>query len=566
MLAQEIPTQGELYHKMAHLAWQNISVVAVATLASRVLGLIRDTLTALFLGLSPAANAFLFAFAVPNLFRRLLGEGALSSALVPVLAGEADSDQGRSAAFRLVNQAASRGGVLMVGAAVLLGAGYVMSAAVAPTAGTSVLADQWQLGFYLGGWMVPYLVLVCQAALLGAALNVLGRYAVAALSAVWLNLALILALLIGAWWAGASAEELAYWLTAGALAGGLLQLLIPAGALWKEGWRPAWDWTLSPAMATVQRLFFPALLGAAVSQVNILVSRLAAFTVDTEALAALYFANRLVELPLGLFAIAITTVAFPALSRAAKAQDEVTVPTESVNRSGVLTSADTAKAAFPAARREGLRLMAFLVLPAVAGLWLLAEPIVATLFGWGRFGSSEVAATFPLLQAFALAMPAYALSAFEVRVCHARRAMKVPLRWALATLALNLVLVLWWAPIGGALGLAWANVASAWLQAIGLTVSNGRIHGIRGDLGRILAATTLMGVAVVGVLWLFQGASPELADAIAPVGSRAWGVVATSIPVGMVIYGAAAHALGLPMGRLLNLQRKSRSGTPPLPR
>ncbi|MGF1452858.1 MAG: murein biosynthesis integral membrane protein MurJ [Opitutales bacterium] len=494
--------------------WQNIFTVSGATLLSRLLGLARDSLTATWLGLGPAANAFLFAFAVPNLFRRLLGEGALSSALIPVLTRQWDSG-GPQAGFRLVNQTMSRGGLLMLLAMIALLIVYSSCLLGLPEQPGDPLRQQWRLGLSLGMLLVPYLGMVCLAAVFAAALNVLGRFAIPALTAVWLNLLLIAALALGGAVAGLAPGELVWWVACGALLGGLAQLLAPAVALWRLGWRPALDFAGSAGIEETRTLFLPAVYGAAVGQLNVLIARLAGFLLNTQALTALYLANRLVELPLGLFALAITTVAFPALSRAAAAKGA------------------GASAQFFEARRSGLGLIFALMLPATVGLMVLAEPIIAALFGWGRFEAGDIAVTFPLLQIFALALPAYALATFEVRVCHAKHDMRTPLRWAGHCLWVNLVLTVLLGPLFGAAGLAWANVVSAWTQALGLLGHSGGLRGLGGPLAKVGAACAAMGVGCV-----------LLADFL--MQASAWVKLIATIPSGAGLYLLLLMAMRYP--------------------
>lgn len=507
------------------IRWQNIFTVSGATLLSRVLGLARDSLTAIWLGLSPAANAFLFAFALPNLFRRLLGEGALSAALLPTLTRVWDAG-GHAAGFRLVNQALTRGGALMLLAMGVLAALYGAGLALMEAPDGS-LTRQWHLGLRLGLVLVPYLGLVCLAAVFAAALNVRGRFAIPALSAVWLNLALIGSLVLGGWLMGLPPEQLAGWLAIGALAGGAMQLLAPALALWREGWRPALVFSGSEDVSEITRLFVPAVAGAAVGQLNVLVARLAGFLINTQALTALYLANRLVELPLGLFALAITTVAFPELSRSAARADSE---------------------ALDEARYHGLRLIAALMLPAACGLALLAEPIIAALFGWGRFGDADVAVTAPVLRIFAGALPAYALASFEVRVCHARQDMRAPLKWAGRCLLVNLGLTLALGPWLEEVGLAYANLAAAWTQALGLHFSSGRVRGLFRPLAQILLAVIAMSLVCHGLLLLAKDGSP-------------WLILLVTIPGSICAYGGALTLFGLPPMSLLQLATAGRPET-----
>ncbi len=433
---------------------KSTAVVTLATLLSRILGLGRDVATAAFMGVSPAASAFLFAFSVPNLFRRLLGEGALTSAYVPILSQQQAEagDCHKASTFSFLNQVLSWASIalfaLMLLGCAVYGLGQLWLGQTSGEAGSLSgipLRQQWSLGLQYGIWLLPYLWLVCTAALLGATLNTLGHFLVPALSAVWLNLCLIFALLASGGLLGLLPESIAWWLVWAVLAGGLLQVAAPGYLLWRSGWRPSWQPRLSAPIRALYQLFFPALAGAGVAQANVLVSRLLAFGLNTSAVTTLYLANRLVELPLGLFAIAVATVAFPRMSQCSARGD---LP------------------GFKNALTEGLSLVMALTLPAAVGLILLSEPIITGLFGWGRFDAQAVAMTSPLVNLYAVALPAYALSTLLAKALHASKDMRTPLRAAGVAFGVNLVAGLSLAPAYGTVGLASANVLSAGAQLL----------------------------------------------------------------------------------------------------
>ncbi len=212
---------------------ENVTVVGMATAGSRLLGLLRDVIIFAMLGAGAVNSAFLVAFTLPNLFRRMLGEGALTSAVVPLLSEELERDKGE--AFRFLNQVLTRVGILLV-ILVALGTGLLFF-----LSGVGGLPGHWYLGIDLGIVLLPYMVVVCLAALLAAALNVLQRFTVAALSQVWLNLSMIIGLGGFGCLLGQTPEERVLYLCAGVLVGGMLQIIIPALALKREGWRPVFD-------------------------------------------------------------------------------------------------------------------------------------------------------------------------------------------------------------------------------------------------------------------------------------------------------------------------------------
>ncbi len=504
--------------------FQNIILVSVSTLGSRVLGLLRDMLTMSFLGLSMASSAFLFAFTVPNLFRRLLGEGALTSAFIPVLA-EKVQREGRESALVFVNQIVSWA-FLALALVILVGAACYGTLAWAMESGMGAdwdpeMREQWRSGAWMGLFLIPYMLLVCLAALLGAVLNVLQRFAIHALSAVWLNMAMILALVVGGWWLGLPPLQLSYLLCLGVFVGGVFQLTIPFVALWGEGWRPRPDFQRNGAVNEVFLLFLPGVAGAAIMQINILVSRVLAFSLNTEATAALYLANRLVELPLGLFTIAIATVIFPQLSLLAAAKDE----------KGLCGTYG-----------QGLRMILAITVPASIGLILLSEPILGFFFQWGRFTAMDVMATRPLLIIYAIAIPFYSLSTYVTRGFHSLKDTRTPVRVAGWNFCINLVCSLVFMQLWGTPGLAAANLLAAIYQSFHLQWLLIRKKPVFSDVSlraaliRILSAGAVMGLVTWGGWFVIHSALGEGKTAFLLA-------ILVLIPLGVLVYFACLWAL-----------------------
>ncbi|MCC5788162.1 MAG: murein biosynthesis integral membrane protein MurJ, partial [Opitutales bacterium] len=379
-----------------------IGIVSLATILSRVLGLLRDILTFAVFGTSALHSAFIFAFTLPNLFRRLLGEGALNAALVPVYTDELH-ERGRDRAWQLVNEVMSW---LLLTSIFLCGLAILVFFLIPLWPG---LPERWYEGAELGKILFPYLIFIALAAMVSAALNVLQRFAIPALSAVWLNLSILFFLGGAALWWGETPGQRMGFLCAGVLFGGLLQFLIPAWALYREGWRPRLSFEGSARLRQVALLMVPGLAGTAIFQVNVVVSRMLAFSLDEAAVSLLYLANRLMELPLGVFAIAVATVIFPLLSRYAS---------------------ELNWAAMGSAYRRGLRLIFVVTIPAGVGLIVLREPIVTALFQWGAFGAESVRETGPILAIFALSIPFYAWASFSTRGFHSLKNTSTPVRIA----------------------------------------------------------------------------------------------------------------------------------------
>lgn len=422
---------------------QLIGIVSLATVLSRVLGLARDILMFGVFGPSALNSAFLFAFTLPNLFRRLLGEGALTAALVPNLTEELE-ENGVNGAFLLLSKVFSWLFLITSGLVVV----SILFFLVVPF--LPGLPERWYVSANLAIFLFPYMIFVCLAAVLGAALNVMHRFAVAALSAVWLNLAIILFLGVLGVWLGETPEARMLFLCAGVLVGGLAQMIAPLIALMREGWRPKVDLSLSPRLREVYMLMIPGLAGAAIFQVNVVVSRSLAFVVDESAVSILYLANRLMEFPLGIFTIAVATVIFPVLARHAVKKDF---------------------ASYAVVYRKGLLLIFLITFPAAAGIYLLGEPIVSLLFEWGSFGGADTALTVPVLGVFAVTLPFYSMATFATRGFHSVKNTSKPVRIAGVSFLVNIVLSLLLMGPFGMIGLAFANLGSIVIQSTMLQFS-----------------------------------------------------------------------------------------------
>ncbi len=418
--------------------YRSMAVTASWTLVSRVLGLVRDQLMAATFGAGAVASAFLLAFQIPNLFRRLLGEGALSSALVPPLAGKLERE-GRPAALGFLNHVLGRVLPWLTGIA-LLGMGVALAASL-------LLEERAALAAELTVWTMPYLPLVCAAALVTASVQLLGRFGLAEIAAGCLNLCLIASMA----WIGPAVSPgdmlgQARVLCAATVVGGALQLLIPLLGLRRLGWRPARGAPDAVAWSELRATFLPALLGAGVLQLNLLVSRLLAFGLDDAALTYYHVANRVTELPVGLFSVSIATVIFPALALA-KAQGD----REALGRNYA----------------RGVRLVMAVNIAAALGLAVFAQPVLEVLFQYGRFSPVDVENSAGLLVLFSAAMPLYALSALAARALTVAGRADLTLRAAVHALAVNAALSAALAQPLGVEGLAWANLASAaWQHAV----------------------------------------------------------------------------------------------------
>lgn len=485
---------------------KNIAVVSLSTGGSRVLGLARDIMIFAALGASLWNSAFILAFTLPNLFRRLLGEGALTSAMVPVFSDILERD-GREGAFAFFNQVLLR---LFLALIVLVTCGMLLLGYLAHS---GMLSERWELGASLAVLLLPYMIFICLAAIIAAGLNILGRFAVAACTPILLNLAMIGTLAAGMWLSDDQARVV-YWLCGGVLVGGLLQFALPAWDFARAGWRPRRVKRATSDLRELWRLFLPGLMGAAILQVNIMVSRLLAYSLDDAAVSVLYLASRLMELPLGVFTIAVATVFFPLLARAVAAK----------NDRGV---AD--------ALTQGMRLVVGISFPAGVGLLILGGPILELLFQWGAFDANDVAATIPLIAIYAIGLPFYSAATFATRGLHACKDMKTPVRVAGLCLMVNVVCGVLLMQFYGASGLAAGNVIAAIVQAVVLWRAMSKrcadvgFTRLRAAFGKIVLAGIAMGLfCLVGRAFVL---SFDLAEKV-----RAAVMVCVLVPGGAALY------------------------------
>lgn len=475
---------------------KNISLVSGVTMVSRVLGLARDSLTAAVFGTSALASAFVTAYTLPNLFRRLLGEGALTAAFVPTLHEEL-AQRERTGAFRLVSQVASwllvvTGALVALCMAILVGAMY-WAEGRHPTGVAAETWQRWLDAARLAIWLFPYLLFVCLAAAFSAALQTLQRFLEPALSPVWLNCA-ILALLGGAVHFLPGAGESVYmgWLCGGVLLGGALQMLVPAVSLMRLGWRPRFDLQLSEQVRAIARLMAPTLIGSAIYLVNMSVSRFIGLSLDDASATVLNLATRLMELPIGVFAIAVTTVVFPLISRFAAVGEWSQLAT---------------------AYRKGMRLILVINVPAAVGLSLLAEPIVRLLFQRGAFTADDTSLMMPVVIVYALGLPFFSFVNLTLRAFYAQKDTVTPVRAAVLSffvnLGLSLALMRPWGTLGLALAGNLAGLVQGWYLQTQLVKRRPELHfrPLWLDLLKIGAGSLAMGVGVAGLARLLLAAS-----------------------------------------------------------
>lgn len=513
------------------------SLVSALTFLSRILGLVREMVFAALLGAGFYADAFQAAFKIPNLLRDLFAEGALSSAFVPTYARTLKA--GLESAFRLVSRLVT---VLAVVLAVLVLAGYLFAPAIVSllAPGFEAVPGKRELTVRLTRVMLPFLPLVSFAAVSMGVLNAHQRFARPAFAPAVFNLVAI-AWASGLWALGFDAPAVAVGWAVGTLAGGAAQLLIQLPEVWRLGWRPRLQWAPSdPGIRSIARLMGPATVGLAAVEVNIFVNTIFA-SHEQGAVSWLQYAFRILYLPIGVFGVAVGTVVTSHFAKSAADEDH---------------------AGMRHTLHESLHLLAFLTLPATAGLMVLARPIVRLLFERGRFDGSDTAATGAALLMFAVGLVPYTAVKVLAPAFYALGSPRVPLLASATAVATNLVFILSFHDAMGfraiALGTALGSVANAAVLALSLESRlGGFVRGLMtSSLARMLGATAVMALAAWPAARALEGW----------VGTR--GLVAQlvtglgPVAVGGLVYAGVALLLRVPEARLLMGAVRRRRATP----
>jgi len=517
---------------------KSTTVVGSNTLASRILGLVRDVLFARLFGAGAGMDVFVVAFQIPNFLRRLFAEGAFSQAFVPVLS-EYQSRGPHAEVKALADRVAGTLGVALF-LVTLLGiiAAPLFILLFAP--GFSGKPDKLVLASEMLRLMFPYLFFISLTAFAGGILNTYGRFGVPAFTPVFLNLVLIGAAI----WLSPLFAEPIHGLAIGVLVAGLVQLAFQLPFLRQIGLlpRPRWGWS-HPGVRKIGRLMLPAILGSSVAQINLIVDRIIASFLVTGSISWLYYSDRLLEFPLGIFAIALATVILPGLSR---------------------RHAEQSMAAFSATLDWALKLVMVIALPAAVGLFMLAGPMLATLFQYGEFTAADTRMASLSLMAYSVALLGFTLVKVLSPGYFARQDIRTPVRISIramfVNIALNLAIVvpMFRLGISGAhAGLAAATGLAAIYNASALYAGLRRT-GIYapGEGWRPLAVRVLLAnLAMAAALALVAGPLDGWLEATWHVRSLR---LAGCIGLGLVVYLAALLALGLRPRHL-----RSRPGTPP---
>ncbi len=496
-------------------------VISVATLLSRLLGLAREQVFAAFFGAGFAVDAFQVAFRIPNLLRDLFAEGAMSAAFVPTLT-RVQEKSGREAAMRLANLVIN---FLVVVVSAICIAGFLFADKLVPlmAPGFARVPGKLALTIQMTQIMMPFLLLVAIAAAVMGVLNTRRIFFIPAIAPTMLNIALIASGFLIAPFCPRFGLPPIVGMAVGVILGGLGQLFIQVPALRDQGfrWRPAISFR-DPGVVRMVTLMAPAAIGLAATQVNIFVNTLLASLLPEGSVSWLNYAYRLMQLPIGLFGVAIATVTLAEVSRHA------------------------ARKEMPELKRTlsfSLRFVLFLTLPATFLLIALAHPIIVLLYQHGRFGPGDSLQTAQALWAYAVGLSAFAAVRVMVPVCYSLGMTRLPVTISFITIAVNIVLNL---ALMGPLqhrGLALATSIASVLNFVLLFEMLRRKIGPMG--GRMLLRSA-MKIAFAAALAAGAGylTAAGLARAIGLVSVlERIAVVGAGVAMASVIYVAAAIAL-----------------------
>jgi putative peptidoglycan lipid II flippase len=450
-------------------------MISALTVVSRIFGYVRDSQSARLLGTGPLSTAYTVAYRIPNALRRLVGEGAVSAAFIPVFSKYLKEEK-REEAWEFVNALVSAALVFLTIITIL---GIVFSPQIVSlftSAEFEAVPDRFQATVALNRIIFPYIACVSLAAISMGVLNSFNRFAAPAFAPVMLNISIIGFSFFAGYFSNPARA-----LAVGVVVGGVLQLAIQIPSLVRLGWRFRWFWNLAhPGVRRVATLMGPRLFGIGIVQIDLLVGTWFATRMVEGSAFALYMADRVMELVLGGYAIALSTAILPLLSRQA-------VDNNIAEMKGTITFA--------------LRMVLFITLPASVGLILLRVPIIQVLFESGEFGPNSVAMTAWSLLFFAIGLSAFAMMKIVIQSFYALHDTRTPVIVAALSLMLSVGLnFLFFRPLQNG-GPALAASLAAFFDTIVLLVIFRKRHG-RLNLRSVVASSIkfLIAAAVMGVV------------------------------------------------------------------
>lgn len=390
-----------------------LAKVGSMTFVSRILGFVRDTLIARAFGASMLSDAFIVAFKIPNLLRRISAEGAFSQAFVPIL-GEYKSQRSFDETHQLVSRVGSWLGLILVVVTLLgmLAAPFIVTL-IAP--GFRTDAGKMQLTIELLRITFPYIFFISLVSMAGGVLNTYNKFSIPAFTPVWLNVSMIAAVLFFADYFDEPIKVLAW----AVFVGGALQLAFQIPFLKQIGLLPRLDFTRDEGVWRILKLMGPAVLGVSVAQISLILNTIFASFLKTGSVSWLYYADRLMEFPTGVLGVALGTILLPSLSKAFASKDE---------------------SEYQQLMDWGLRLTFLLAAPAAVALAILATPLVCALFFYGKFTANDVMMTEQALIAYSVGLLGLILVKILAPGFYARQNVKTPVKIAIFTLVLTQVM------------------------------------------------------------------------------------------------------------------------------
>ncbi len=511
---------------MANRLVRSVFAAGGMTFISRITGFVRDILLARLLGTTALADAFFVAFRIPSFLRRVFGEGAFSQAFIPVFASHLREDgtprDDEARAF-VDGMAGSFAMVLLVVTAVGVLAAPVIIWVLAP--GFLAEPAKYHLAVRLLRITFPYLFFISLVAMAAGILNTRGRFAAAAFTPVLLNLSLIVAAGVIAPHTRAPVVTVAW----GVFVGGAVQLIFQIPFLYRAGFLPRFRCSFRhPGVRRVFQLMLPGIFGSSIAQINLIVDTVLASFLATGSISWLYFANRLLEFPLGIFGVALGTVILPHLSaKHAKASAEE----------------------FGHALDWALRWVVVIAVPAAAALIVLSMPIIVTLYRYGAFTAFDAAMTRRALVAFAVGLPAFVMIKVLAPGYYARQDTRTPVKIGtialVANMGLNLALIWPLAHAGLALATSLSGLLNAFLLYRGLR--RGQIYRPGPGWPRLWAQVGVASLTMAALLWPATAAPQAF---LAASGAHRAMTLAAWIAAGLAVYGTVMWLLGVRPGAL----------------
>ncbi|MFA6290882.1 MAG: murein biosynthesis integral membrane protein MurJ [Victivallales bacterium] len=418
--------------KKKHNLLRNTSGIGLATVFSRIFGLVREMLLSRIIGGGEYMSAWAMGFMIPNLLRRLLGEGALGTAIVPIMAYTFEKESRDSARKKLTVITAVLGMILALICIVIA----AVSLIILPFLGDA--PERVKLTFELIPILIPYAFFICLIGIFGSVMNSIGKFFMPAVASITLNIVMVLCLLLVCPSYKDNPRYMLYALSVSVLVAGVLQLAMMLWMLEKEKLMPGiqcHDLLNAPVVRELYQLTIPGIIGASMLQISFVVDRTIACYISDYAVPALYFSDRLIDLPIGVFAVAMGSVVLTDLSRYAAKNDI----------EGMLSSF-----------LHALQNILFLCIPVALFTLVFSKQLIHVFYFGGKFGEREVAETMMAMQLYAIGIPAFSAVKIIVSGFHSRKDMKTPVKVAISCILLNIVLclILMWPLKQGGIALA----------------------------------------------------------------------------------------------------------------